>query len=243
MLYAAGISMMAFGILIRALLLTLCLAGPVAAQVSIPPGAQLDVPAGSTLDFSCSSLTMDGTLNLDGGLLTIDQGANFGNGSQVTGSGGTISVGGDFAAAAPLNLGTSSLTLRDGCNAGNSSQITGTIVVQNLTLSSTTGRTFILPAGANITVLGTLTLQGAPGQPLQLASAGGTAVINLGPAATVASNFATVPTSVQIGAATVALAPASIPTLQEWALLITSAMLGVLGALIIRQRKRQQLPR
>lgn len=229
--------MTAFKILARALALALCLVGPVAAQVYIPPGANLDVPAGSTLDLSCSSLSMDGTLNLNGGLLTMDQGAVFGNGSQVTGSGGALSVGGDFATAAPLDLGTNSLTLRDGCNGGNSSQITGTIVVQNLTLSSTTGRTFVLPAGANITVLGTLTLQGAPGQPVQLASAGGTAVINLGPSATVSRNFATVPPSVQIGAVAVALAPTAIPTLDEWALLILSAALALVGMRVVRQRK------
>ena len=229
--------MTAFKILMRALALTLCWVGPVAAQVYIPPGANLDVPAGSTVDLSCSSLSMDGTLNLNGGLLTMDQGAVFGNGSQVTGSGGAISVGGDFAAAAPMDLGTNSLTPRDGCNGGSSSQITGTIVVQNLTLSSTTGRTFVLPAGASITVLGTLTLQGAPGQPVQLASAGGTAVINLGPLATVSSNFATVPPSVQIGAVAVILAPTAIPTLDEWALLIMSAVLALLGMRVVRQRK------
>ena len=104
-------------------------------------------------------------------------------------------------------------------------------------MSSTTGRTFVLPAGANITVLGTLTLQGAPGQPVQLASAGGTAVINLGPSATVSRNFATVPPSVQIGAVAVALAPTAIPTLDEWALLILSAALALVGMRVVRQRK------
>ena len=97
----------------------------------------------------------------------------------------TLSVGGDLHINGSLNAGNNTIELRDGCDPGNTSQLSGTLVVQNLTIKSTSGRTFVLPVGANITVLGTLTIEGVPGQPVVLQAASGTAVINRGPGATV----------------------------------------------------------
>ncbi len=205
-----------------ALAFTLC--SPVAAQWVVPPGASLDVPPGGAVDISCTSLDMQGTLNLSGGTLSVDSSATFGSGSSVTGSGGTISVGGDLIATGPVNTGNNTLLLRDGCDPGNTSQISGNITVQNLVLQSTTGRNFVLPAGANITVLGSLTIQGTQAQPVQLTSASGTAVVNLGPNATVTRNFASVPPTVQIGAAPASVA--NIPTLNEYGLMLLSLLVA-----------------
>lgn len=202
-----------------ALLVSLC--APVAAQVVVPPGSSLDVGGGS-MDISCTSLDLQGTLNLGGGTFSSDSNAVFASGSDITGTGGTISLGGNLSANG-TNTGDNTLVLRDGCNAGNTSQLSGTITVQNLVLQSTTGRTFVLPQGANITVLGALTLQGTAAQPVQLTSSGGTAVINLGPNATVTRNFANVPANVQIGAVT---SPAAIPTLSEYGLVLLSLLLA-----------------
>ncbi|MDA8456271.1 IPTL-CTERM sorting domain-containing protein [Acidovorax sp. GBBC 3334] len=213
------------------LALTLC--APAAAQWVVPPGGSLDVPPGGAVDIACTALDMQGTLNLTGGTLSVDSTATFGSGSNVTGSGGTISVGGDVVANGTLNTGNNTLVLRDGCDPGNTSQLSGTIVVQNLVLQSTTGRTFVLPQGANITVLGTLTLQGTAGQPVQLVSASGTAVINLGPAATVVRNFASVPPTVQIGAAAPPLT--SIPTLSEYGLMLLSLLMA--GTMFWKRRE------
>ena len=182
-----------------------CLCAPAAAQIVIPPGASLDAPSGSIVDLSCSTVDMQGTLNI-GGTLSVDSDVTFGSSAIVSGSNGIISVGGNLSATGPIDTGNNTVVLRDGC-IGNTSQISGNFVFQNLTLSSTTGRTFVIPAGANITVLGTLTLQGAPGQNIQLVSSGGgTAVINLGPGATVTRNNATVNGGVQIGGAAAATA-------------------------------------
>jgi len=121
--------------------------------------------------------------------------------------------------------GVRTVVLRDGCDPGNSTQISGNFVFQNLTLTSTTGRTFVIPAGVNITVLGTLTLQGAPGQNIQLVSSGGgTAVINLGPGATVNRDNATVNGGVQIGAAPSAT---NIPTMSEYGLMLMAMLMGL----------------
>lgn len=209
-----------------ALAVSLC--APAAAQIVYPPGSSLDVPPGGTVDQGCLTLDMRGTLNLSGGTLTVDTDVTFGSGAIVTGSNGTISVGGNLWSTDPINTGSNTVLLRDGCNPGNSSQISGNFVFRNLTLSSTSGRTFVIPAGANITVLGTLSLQGVPGQSIQLVSSGGgTAVINLGPGATVNRTYATVGGNVQIGGAPAAT---SIPTLSEYGLMLMALLMG-LGAL------------
>ncbi|MFP5446751.1 IPTL-CTERM sorting domain-containing protein [Acidovorax sp. Leaf73] len=166
---------------------------------------------------------MQGTLNI-GGTLSVDSDVTFGSSAIVSGSNGIISVGGNLSATGPIDTGNNTVVLRDGC-IGNTSQISGNFVFQNLTLSSTTGRTFVIPAGANITVLGTLTLQGAPGQNIQLVSSGGgTAVINLGPGATVTRNNATVNGGVQIGGAAAAT---NIPTLSEYGLMLMALLMGL----------------
>lgn len=203
--------------------MALCLCAPAAAQVVIPPGSVLDAPSGSITDLSCSTVDMQGTLNL-GGTLSVDSDVTFGSSAIVSGSNGIISVGGNLSATGPIDTGNNTVVLRDGC-IGNTSQISGNFVFQNLTLSSTTGRTFVIPAGVNITVLGTLTLQGAPGQNIQLVSSGGgTAVINLGPGATVNRNNATVNGGVQIGAAPSAT---NIPTMSEYGLMLMALLMGL----------------
>src|SRR3989338_7774051 len=200
-----------------------CLCATAAAQIVIPPGASLDAPSGSIVDLSCSTVDMQGTLNI-GGTLSVDSDVTFGSSAIVSGSNGIISVGGNLSATGPIDTGNNTVVLRDGC-IGNTSQISGNFVFQNLTLSSTTGRTFVIPAGANITVLGTLTLQGAPGQNIQLVSSGGgTAVINLGPGATVTRNTATVNGGVQIGGAAAAT---NIPTLSEYGLMLMALLMGL----------------
>ena len=204
--------------------MALCLCAPAAAQWSYPPGSSLDVPLGGSVDLGCLTLDMEGTLNLSGGTLTADTDVTFGAGATVTGSNGIISVGGNLSASGPIDTGSNTVVLRDGC-IGNTTQISGNFVFQNLTLTSTTGRTFVIPAGANITVLGTLTLQGAPGQNIQLVSSGGgTAVINLGPGATVTRNNATVNGGVQIGGAAAAT---NIPTLSEYGLMLMALLMGL----------------
>ncbi|GKT23426.1 IPTL-CTERM sorting domain-containing protein [Acidovorax sp. SUPP3334] len=214
-----------FGRLLCGLAAAFCLCGPASAQWVFPPGSSLDVAAGGQTDLGCSALDMQGTLNLNGGTVNVDTDATFGSGSNVTGSNGVISVGGNLISGGNINTGNNTVVLRDGCDPGNTSQISGNFVFQNLTISSTTGRTFVLPAGTNITVLGTLTVQGAPGQNVQLVSSSGTtAVVNLGPNATVVRNFATVTGTVQIGAAT---AVAAIPTLSEYGLMLLSLLIGM----------------
>ncbi|MXN32862.1 MAG: IPTL-CTERM sorting domain-containing protein [Delftia sp. 67-8] len=215
--------------------LALMLSSNAAAQWSYPPGSSLVVPPGGAVDLSCSALDMQGTLDL-GGALTVDSSATFASTAAITNSGGTLSVGGDLQINGSLNAGNNTIELRDGCDPGNTSQLSGTLVVQNLTIRSSTGRTFVLPVGANITVLGTLTVEGVPGQPVVLQAASGTAVINLGPGATVVRTNATVPPTVQIGAGPGPSA-AAIPTLSEYGLVLLSVLMGLA---LWRQRRTAQ---
>ncbi len=76
-------------------------------------------------------------------------------------------------------------------------------------------------------MLGSLTIQGTQAQPVQLTSASGTAVVNLGPNATVTRDFASVPPTVQIGAAP-APTPTPIPTLNEYGLALLTLLIGAL---------------
>ncbi|MDF1485602.1 IPTL-CTERM sorting domain-containing protein [Ramlibacter sp. H39-3-26] len=208
-----------------AMAFTLC--AHAAAQTVVPVGATFDVPAGAVWDNGCTPLDMQGTLNLNGGTMSVDGAVTFAATGSMPSLGGTLSVGSDLVLNGPLDAGNNTIVMRDGCDPGNTSQITGTLVVQNLTLQSTTGRTFVLPAGVNITVLGTLTIQGTPGQNVQLQSASGTAVIQLGPGATVVRNFASVPPTVQIGAASASLT--AIPTLGQYGLALLSMLIGAIA--------------
>ena len=104
----------------------------------------------------------------------------------------------------------------------------GTLVFQNLNLSSATGRAFVIPAGSQITVLGTLTLQGTPAQPIQLRlSSAGTAAISLGPAAVLNQNMAIVAGNVQIGALRASAAPRAVPTTRAHSVVLLSLLQGM----------------
>ncbi|WP_242421336.1 IPTL-CTERM sorting domain-containing protein [Acidovorax sp. Root267] len=199
------------------------LVAPAWAQFTIPAGSSFDVPGGS-IDMGCLPVQVEGSLNIITGQFSTSGNLNVAGTGVFNGGSGLLTVGGDLSSSGTFNPGSGTVALTDGCT-GNTSQLSGTLVFQNLTLSSTTGRTFVIPAGTNITVLGTLTLQGAPGQNIQLiSSGGGTAVINLGPGATVNQAFTSLAGNVQIGGAAVAT---NIPTLSEYGLMLLALLMGM----------------
>lgn len=204
------------------------------AQVSVPTGGDLVVPPGGAMNLGCTSLNVSGSFALNSGQLSSVGGVSIGSGGSVNGGSGTFNVSGNWSNSGTFVPGTGSVVFYDGCASGPIT-ITGTTAFNNLTLSSSTGRTFVVPEGSGITVNGTLTLQGAPGQPITLASSGsGTAVINLGPGAQVVRSHVNVNGNVQIGAS----ATKSIPTLGEWALVTLAMALGLLAFKNRRQFKR-----
>lgn len=210
---------------------------PAWAQFTIPAGSSFDVPGGS-IDMGCLPVQVDGALNIMAGQFATSSSLSVTGTGTFNGGGGQLTVGGDLSNTGTFNAGAGSVILTDGC-IGNTSQLSGNLVFQNLTLSSTTGRTFVIPAGTNITVLGSLTLQGAPGQNIQLVSSGGgTAVINLGPGAVVNRTFTTLAGNVQIGGAPAAT---NIPTLNEYGLMLMALLMGM--AALWHQRRNSAIPR
>lgn len=217
-----------------ALLVALCcvLATPALAQFIIPAGGSFDVPGGATIDTGCVPVLVEGELSVNAGQFNTESNFDVAGTGVVNGNTGTLVIGGDLSSSGTFNAGSGTVELTDGC-VGNTTQLSGTLVFENLVLSSTTGRTFVIPAGSNITVLGTLTLQGAPGQEIQLVSSGGgTAVITLGPGATVNQSFVSVAGNVQIGPAGVVQ---NIPTMSDLGLLLLTLLLGFVA---LRQLRR-----
>lgn len=193
------------------------------AQVNVPAGGSMDVPAGATLSLGCSALSVQGTLNVNSGQVSGTGDVNIASTGTVNGGQGTMSISGNWSNSGAFVPGTGTVIFTDGCAVG-PLQITGATVFNNLTLTSSNGRTFVIPVGANITVNGTLTLLGSAGQPIQLVSSTGqTAVISLGPSAHVVQNFVNVSGNVQIGAISVAQ---PIPTLSEYGLIVLSLLLA-----------------
>lgn len=222
------------GRLVALAMLGLGIAGQAYAQFTIPAGATFDVPAGGTFDAGCTPIQLEGSLNVNSGQLATNSNLNIAGTGVLNGLTGSIAVGGNLSSSGTFNAGTSTVTLTDGC-VGNVTQLSGNLVFQNLVLSSSTGRSFVIPTGTQITVLGTLTLQGTPGQSIQLVSSGGgTAVINLGPATTVNRTFTTVAGNVQIGATPSAHA---IPTLSTYGLWLLSI---VIGSIALRFHRHQR---
>ncbi|MFC3216925.1 hypothetical protein [Comamonas sp. JC664] len=75
---------------------------------------------------------------------------------------GSIQLGSDYRTQGSLNAAASAMVFDGSCAApGASITVTGVTTVANLTLSSSSGQSFVLPNGANIVVTGSLVLQGS----------------------------------------------------------------------------------
>ena len=198
------------------------------AQVTVPSGGAISLPTGGNMDLSCNALNVLGTFSVNAGQATNAGGVAIASGGTLDSGQGTISVSGNWSNSGTFVPGTGTVVFTDGCATGNI-VLSGGTTFNNLHLSSSTGRTFVIPSGANITVNGTLTLQGASGQPITLiSSTGQTAVISLGPQATLVRNNVNFNSNVQIGAVLPTVAQ-SIPTLSEYGL-VSLALLMLLAA-------------
>ncbi len=214
-----------FGRLFIAAALLMPLSSAALAQLIVPLDSSYDVADGS-MSLGCTALEIAGTLDMGSGTLSDVSAVNIAATGTINGDQGTLSVSGDWNNLGTFNAGTGTVVFTDGCAIG-PIEITGTTVFHDLTLTSTEGRTFILPAGENITVNGVLTLQGADGQPIELVSSTGeTAVIDLGPSAEVVQNFASVNSNVQIGALAIGDTTLAIPTMSDYALVILSLLIA-----------------
>jgi hypothetical protein len=178
----------------------LALAQTAIAQVTVPVGGSLSIPDGGAVNLGCLDLNVQGNVAIVGagqiGASTLSIAAT----GVVQGGSGTITVGGNWINLGSFAAGSGTVILTHGCGI-DPVQLSGNTAFNNLTLMSTTGGTFVIPAGHGITVNGTLTLQGLPGSPIQIVSSSAlTAFIVLGAGGQLVSSNATVSPSVQIGA-------------------------------------------
>ena len=194
----------------------------------------MTIPSGGSLDLGCTALNVQGNLLVGAGQVNQAAGVGIAASGVLDGGSGTIGVSGTWSNSGTFIPGAGTVVISTDCTAG-PIQLLGNTVFNNLTITSTTGGTFVIPAGHSITVNGTLTLLGAPGLPVSLISSSGqTAYIALGPSAHVVTTNATVSPGVQVGAPVVAAQ--GIPTLGEYGVLTLSLLLAGIAARTARRR-------
>lgn len=180
-------------------LLLLPLAQAAMAQVTVPPGSSLSIPIGGALNLGCLDLNVQGNASVGAGQISVST-LNIAATGVVQGGSGTITVGGNWINLGTFVAGNGTVILTHGCGI-DPVQLIGNTIFNHLTLMSTTGGTFVIPAGHDTTVNGTLTLQGLPASPIQIVSSSAlTAFITLSAGAQLVSSNAAVSPSVQMQA-------------------------------------------
>jgi hypothetical protein len=189
-----------------AALLFACMSS-LAAQVVIPAGASVLLPSGS-VGLACADLTVQGTMAVGASQVGMARNVTIASGATLDAGAGTLTVGGNWTNGGTFARGTSTVTFADGC-ATTAAVLSGTTAFTNLAFTSAGGRTFVLPAGGATSVMGALTLSGAPGLPIQIVSATPSqpTFIALGAGATVSSANVQLGANVTIGAPCNALGP------------------------------------
>lgn len=219
------------------------LASAAHAQMEIPANSEGSLGGGSQ-DLGCETVTIAGTYSLDGGTLQ-NAGAFLIASGGVLDAQGSIQLGSDFRNQGTLNAAASAMVFDGSCAApGASITVTGVTTVANLTLSSSSGQSFVLPNGANILVTGSLVLQGQPGQPLQIVTAAGQpATFTLGPGAQVSQqnvNLVNVYVGPPPSTAAVAVPVSGLGWTASLALLLSVLSWGALRSTRIRSFLRTQ---
>lgn len=196
--------------------------------MTVPSGSTLTLTSGSALNLGCTGLEVQGSLSVGSGGISQAAGIVIDAGGVLDGGQGTIELDGDWINSGSFIPGTGTVVMSDVC--GNSPiHISGSTLFNNLTFDSTTGTTFVIPAGFNMTVNGTFTLQGTSAAPIQLASSSSqTAYISLGAGAQLLSSYLYDPPNVIIGSPA---APEPVPGLHGVGLLLLTLLLGLAAAL------------
>jgi len=148
------------------------LAGAAQAQTTIPAGASQSL-AGGTWDLACTDLTLGGSLDLGGGHLTARSITVQGTGTLTLGTGGAVTLAGDWANSGTVTAAGGTVSFVDdvGCATPPAqSAVSGNTTFDGLSIVSSTGKLIQFTAGSTQTVTGALTLQGQPGTPLRIES-------------------------------------------------------------------------
>jgi len=152
-----------------AVVLVLSLGLPAAAaQLTIGAGSQLDLGT-AAVDLGCASLAVAGSLSLNGAVVDRADDVVIPPGGTFHGGAGALFVTGDWIDAGVFDAGTSVVSLVDGCG-NTAATVTGSSTFHDLVVLSATGKTVLFEAGQRTTVTGSLTLAGAPTDPLVIRS-------------------------------------------------------------------------
>ncbi len=159
--------------LYRAGILAMSLAWPVftspafSQHLTLEPGSNLNLGAG-TLSLNCGDLTVSGGLSAGSGQirsvrhLAID-GGNFSLDS------GAIFLSGDWNNAGVFSPGTGSVNIVDGCGT-TTTALVGDSTFYDFSAATTAGRLLRVTAGSTQAFNHSLTLEGAPSNPLTIRS-------------------------------------------------------------------------
>lgn len=125
-----------------AVLLALGLMQAASAQWSSPAGSSFDL-AGGAQDLECSPLDISGNYSLSRGSVTNTGALNIAAGGVLDAQ-GQMELGSDFNNQGTLLANGGTVTMDGVCvAAGGSISVGGTAVFSDLTISSTTGQTFV----------------------------------------------------------------------------------------------------
>ena len=232
--------------------------GPANADFIVPPNAVINLNAGQ-LDLACTDLIVGGTMHVDTGSVTNIRHVTIQPGGVLDGGAGTIRLGGDWTNGGLFTAGTSHVEFRDLCSLAFST-LGGATTFANLSFVSASGKSYRFTSGQTQTVGGILEIAGTAAQPIQIRSTtpGSVGFLNLLPSGTqqiqhvgVTDNTASgqwlAPALTNEGGGGNAnrwfggLPPAGIspiPTTGPGALALLAVMLGLIGTLAVRGRRR-----
>ena len=101
-----------FALLSSALLHTVAFA-----QVNIPPGGTMSIPPGGTMSLPCTSVNVQGNLNVNSGQINTAGGVNIATGGTINGGSGTINNSGNWSNSGTFNAGTGTVVFSGACTA------------------------------------------------------------------------------------------------------------------------------
>lgn len=222
-------------------LILLCLSAalwcvlPVAqANLLVPENSSFSLPDGSTFDLACGFLDVQGDLLMNSAEISQALNVDIASGALIDGGSGVLQLSGNWNNQGTFNAGDSTVVIDASCSSA-PIFLSGTTVFNNLTIIGGSGRTVTLPVGSQLTVNGTLTLQGTGPDPLELVSSGGgLAVINLGPDAQVIQNNVSLAGNVRIGARSAGVV--AVPSLGILSLSLLGLLMAVLGSALLPRR-------
>jgi hypothetical protein len=211
--------------------------------------------------MGCTNVTIGGILNLNTATVTGDRNLTIQPGGVVNGGSGSINLAGNWSNTGAFAAGTSTVSFTDNAPCASSSTITGPTTFFNLSMVSSTGKTYAFQAGTTTVVGGLLTIQGnagtsikivstAPGSAanLSLATGGSQNILHVGVTDNHATGQVLAPGQVNEGGGgntdgwfAGAAAPlfTQVPTLGEMGLLLLILMLGAAGMSAVARARPQ----